>query len=469
MNFPTKLGCFLIIFFSYLTNLTHLRADDQDGKPLCRIEVVDRETGWPISLVELITTHNVQFVTDNAGIVAFDLPELMDQETWFTINGNGYGVPADGFGYRGVRLKPSPGETLRVELDREIIAKRLGRHTGAGLFAESQRFGDHLDWKESRIVGCDSVQNAVHRGKHFWLWGDTSLAWHPLGLFHSTSATTDLKPLSSFEPPLKLKLNYFVDEKEQPRNVAKMPGSGPTWLTGYISLPDTEGTHHLVATYSKINPPLESYEVGLCVWNDETSNFEQHLVVWSKSEDDPEPPPLPKGHPVLWEDESGKEWVLIGDPLPKLRFPATFEAWQDADTWEVLEPQESLEVAGNSETIRPHSGSIAWNEYRKRWVTVFMQFLGEPSAFGELWYAEADEPTGPWGPAVKVLTHENYTFYNPRIHPEFTPEDSPILLFEGTYTALFADRPEKTPRYDYNQIMYRLDLDDPALAPARGE
>ena len=98
-----------------------------------------------------------------------------------------------------------------------------------------------------------------------------------------------------------------------------------------------------------------------------------------------------------------------------------------------------------------------------------MQNGGEPSPFGELWYAEANAPTGPWGTAVKVLSHDNYTFYNPRLHPEFTPDESPMLIFEGTYTATFAKHPPATPRYDYNQMLYRLDLDDPALAPARGE
>ena len=69
---------------------------------------------------------------------------------------------------------------------------------------------------------------------------------------------------------------------------------------------------------------------------------------------------------------------------------------------------------------------------------------------------------------MKILSHENYTFYNPRIHPEFTAADSPALIFEGTFTAEFADKPQVTPRFNYNQILYRLDLDDPALAPARG-
>ena len=43
--------------------------------------------------------------------------------------------------------------------------------------------------------------------------------------------------------------------------------------------------------------------------------------------------------------------------------------------------------------------------------------------------------------------------------------DSPILLFEGTYSQMFAGNPQITPRHDYNQILYRIDLDDPALTP----
>ena len=78
-----------------------------------------------------------------------------------------------------------------------------------------------------------------------------------------------------------------------------------------------------------------------------------------------------------------------------------------------------------------------------------------------------EQPTGPWGKAVKVLSHQNYTFYNPRLHQDFVTPDSAILLFEGTYTSTFADRPNPTPRYDYNQMLYRLDLDDPDLKPAQ--
>src|SRR5436190_4659792 len=109
--------------------------------PLCRIEVVEQGSGWPVPLVELRTTHQARFITDNAGVIAFDLPELMGRETWFDVIGHGYEIPKDGFGYRGVRLTPEPGQTLKIEVTRTIIARRLGRVTGGGIFAESQKFG----------------------------------------------------------------------------------------------------------------------------------------------------------------------------------------------------------------------------------------------------------------------------------------------------------------------------------------
>ena len=438
-----------------------------ESSKLCQILVTEKGSGWPVPLVELRTTNLVRFVTDNAGIIAFDLPELMGQETWFEIHGHGYEVPADFFGNRGVRLVPRAGESLHVEVERKIIAKRLGRLTGTGLFAESQKLGLAVDWRDAKIVGCDSVLNAVHRGKLFWAWGDTTLAKYPLGIFDTTSATTDLQPFKIFEPPLRPSFDYFQDAEGLPRGVAKIPGTGPTWLGGYVSLPDKRGQPKLVATYVKIKPPLEAYESGLCVWNDANSAFEPLRTLWKKSAETPQPPVVPNGHTAFWKDEQGSEFVLFGNPLPRVRCAATFEAWQDPAQWEVLKPQSGLDSVTGGPPVLPQTGSIAWNDYRQRWVTVFMQSHGQPSVFGELWYAEAPSPTGPWGPAIKILSHNNYTFYNPRLHPDFTASGSPVLIFEGTYTQQFADHPQPTPRYDYNQILYRLDLDDPSLAASQ--
>jgi hypothetical protein len=433
----------------------------------CRIEIVEKGTSWPVPLVELRTTHNVRFVSDNAGVIAFDLPELMGQETWFDVIADGYEVPRDAYGYSGVRFVPKSGKKVRVEVQRTIIARRLGRITGGGIFGESEKFGQVRGWSEPGVLGCDTVQTAVHRGKLYWVWGDTTLAKYPLGIFDGTGGMTSTRPLDSFEPPLELKLNYFTDKQGMPRAVAPMPGKGPTWLTGFVSLPDAKGKEHLVASYVKINPPLETYQWGLAIWDDETEKFNPYRIMWTQSETGKRPPFTLYGHATFWTDQNAKRWVFFGEPFPVMRIPATFEAWQNTNTWERIQPQTALLAADTKETVKPHGGSIAWNPWRKRWVTVFMQAEGKPSHLGELWFAEADSPTGPWGPAVKVLSHNNYTFYNPILHPEFTQADSPILIFEGTYTKEFSGNKNPTPRYDYNQILYRLDLDDPRLVPAR--
>lgn len=448
----------LLLLGTCLCWVTALHADEP-----FRIDVRESGSGWPVPLIQFQTTHGVRFVSDNAGVIAFYLPELMGQPTWFSVEGHGYEVPADGFGRRGIRLTPTPGGKQTVTIHRKLPAKRVGRLTGAGLFAEAQRFGLEIDQLESGIVGCDSVQIAEHNGKLYWAWGDTRLARYPLGLFHMTSATTPLSPLKEFKPPLRLSYDYFRDDANRVRNVAEMPGDGPTWLSGYVSLPDASGKHRLVAHYKKINPPLECYETGLCVWDESLERFEQLKMLWKQSSESTTPPLGPDGHPVFWSDDAGAEWLLFGDPFPRLKCPPRFEAWSDPANWQAIEPQETIPTVHQHQQLRPHRGSIAWNAYRNKWVTVFTQRFGKRSELGEIWYAEADRPTGPWRNAVKVVTHNKYTFYNPRLHPELTPSDSPVLLFEGTYTRAFSATKTATSRYDYNQILYRLDLDDPDL------
>lgn len=437
----------------------------QSKPSACRIMIVDAQNGWPVPLVELRTVHQVRFISDNAGVIALDLPELMGVPTWFHVHGHGYEVPADGFGYRGVRVTPQAGKTEVIKVTRKLPGKRLGRLTGAGLFAESQKMGEALDWQEQRILGCDSVQIAFHNQRVHWAWGDTQLAGYPLGRFHMIGATTDPRPLRLFEPPIRLRYQYFVDESGVPRNIGQMPGSGPTWINGFVSLKDQAGKSHLVGTYSKIKPPLTVYEVGLCRWDEMNEQFISHRVLWRQSEQAPNPPLSPQGHPALMTDERGERWLLFGDPFPNFRCRATVEAWGDPDQWESLTPQSAVQSADGKHQIQPHRGSIAWNAFRQRWVAVFTQMKGDTSYLGEIWYAESDSPEGPWQRAVKVVTHDDYTFYNPRMHTELTDSRSPILLFEATYTKEFSGNPIATPRYDYNQILYRIDLDDSSLIP----
>lgn len=428
-----------------------------------RIEVKDRELGWVVPGVELRTTHGLTFVSDNAGVIAIDAPELMNQETWFHVHGHSYVVPKDGFGYQGVRLKPIAGKSTTIQVDRRSIAKRIGRLTGAGLFAESQKLGERLDWIESPIVGCDSVQLVNMGDRYLWNWGDTAIRSYPLGLFDMLGATTKGRPYETLVPPLEPRFEYFLTDEKSLKAMAPIPGSGPTWLTGYANLKDREGEEHIVATYRKIKPKLDVCEVGLCEWNAQKEVFEAVKKIWPMGTGKLDSSKVPNGHFISWCDANGDSWMLFGDPFPTLRIPATYEAWKDIESHaEVLSPPTSLR-GDHDEKVTPHSGSIAMHPDGKRWFAIFMEKHGKPSDFGELWFAESESPLGPWTNCIKILSHNNYTFYNPRIHGEWLADNPGVLMFEGTYTQDFADRPIPTPRFDYNQMLYRIDLDDQHL------
>lgn len=431
-----------------------------------RIEVVEKGTEWPVPLVEFRTTNQVSFVTDNAGLIAFDMPEMMEKEIWFDVSGHGYGVEKDGFGYQGVRLKPCRGGKARVEVQRRILARRIGRMTGGGLFAESQKLGEELDWKESGIVGSDSVQCVPYHGRWLWLWGDSNVPRYPLGIFSSAGAHSEGFARNALVPPFRPTWDYVRDEEGRPRGIAPIPGDGPTWVFGMVAMKDREGRDQVGGYYYKIKGMLDAYETGLAVWKEEKQVFERVSVVWRKESGQAQPKSVPSGQAASWSDPNGIEWLIFGNPFPYMRCPATFEAWSDRSKWEELSPQEQV-LSSEGRKVTPHSGAIGYHPWRKRWVAVFVEKNGAPSKLGEVWYAEADLPTGPWGTAVKVLSHDHYTFYNPRLHLEFTPAGEPWLYFEGTYTALFEPKARTTPRYDYNQILYRLDLDDPRLKPAQ--
>ena len=132
-----------------------------------------------------------------------------------------------------------------------------------------------------------------------------------------------------------------------------------------------------------------------------------------------------------------------------------------------IKPDEALlnlRDIDSGKVVVAHGGSVYWNAYRRRWVMICVESYGSTSLLGEVWYADADTPLGPWVYARKIVTHDKYSFYNPKQHPMFDKDGGRIIFFEGTYTTTFSGNPDPTPRYDYNQVMYQLDLSDPRLA-----
>lgn len=469
------------------------------------IQVVDEATGRGVPLVELKTVNDIRYYTDSAGIVAFYEPGLMDQEVFFHVWSHGYEFPKDGFGNSGTRLKIEPGGEATLKIKRVNIAERLYRVTGAGIYRDSILVGKPVPTDHpvlnGLVLGSDSVVNSVYHNKIYWFWGDTNRPSYPLGNFHVPGAVSALPGNGGLDPEVGVNLGYFVDKNGFARPTAQMPGKGPTWINGLIVL-DDGGRERMFAMYVKIEPPLKVYQRGLAEFHDETKRFEKVM------EFDLEAPLYPYGHPFL-HTENGVEYIYFGDPFPLVRVRATPAALRDLSQYEtysclmegsredklqvqrsgqpayewkrntipftpqlqarlikrgLLKPEEGLFqlTDDDGKPILIHRGSICWNDYRDRWIMIGVQTHGS-SMLGEVWYAETDLLVGPWMNARKIVTHDQYSFYNPKQHSMFDEDGGRVIFFEGTYTNTFSGNDDRTPRYNYNQIMYKLDLWDPRL------
>ena len=475
------------------------------------IKVVDEQTGRGVPLVELKTTHGVRYYTDSAGLVAFYEPGLMGQEVFFHVKSHGYEYPKDGFGYAGVRLQVIEGGHAEIKIKRLNIAERLYRVTGGGIYRDSVLLGQPVPIEQpvlnGLVFGSDSVLNAVYQGKLFWIWGDTNWPRYPLGNFNATGATSRLPGDGGLDPPVGVNLTYLVGENGFAKGMAPVPGEGPTWLDALVTLPDASGRERLLAAYAKIRPgtSMECYERGFVEYNDEKQLFERI------GQFDVNAPVFPAGHPLrvkvgeqayfyfaralplvrvqakrasylditqcesytcLKEGTRAEEPQIDRDEQGKVRYawrrdtpPLGCKEQNDVIKAGHLKPDEALVQAQDVDTgkaIVVHGGSVYWNEYRGRWIMIALEAWGA-SMLGEVWYFEADTPVGPWVYGRKIVTHDTYSFYNPKQHPEFDQDGGRVIFFEGTYAETFSGNPTPTPRYDYNQIMYRLDLADARL------
>ncbi len=481
------------------------------------IRVVDAATGRGIPLVELETTNSQIFVTDNAGRVAFHEPGLLGRQVFFYVKSHGYEVAKDGFGFRGVRVTPQIGKPVEIKMTRRNVADRLCRLTGEGLYRDSVLLGymtplpDPLD--PGKVAGQDSVQTAIYHGRIYWLWGDTLRMEYPLGLFRMAGATTPIFDPndSKTDPAGGIAFNYFVGKDGFARAMMPLPErpEGVVWIGALCVVPDADGKEKLVAHYSRRKGLGEEYEQGIAIFDNDKEIFKplKQLPLnetWRH----------PSGHPIVL-DEDGTKWLLFGSPTPNVRVKATLQSLLDPSKYEAFtcvngDDGPKINANGkpgwrwqkklpptNSKTesawvkaakIKPenarfcpadanhpskrivlHSGTVRWNKYRRRWVMLAGEIGGNSSLLGEVWYAEADHPTGPFTKAVKVVTHDRQTFYNVCHHAFLDRDGGRTIHFEGTYTNDFSGNPHRTPRYNYNQMLYRLDLDAPALKPARGK
>ncbi len=399
----------------------------------------------------------------------------MDREVFFTIRSHGYEFPKDGFGMVGTRLKTTPGGSATVKVKRLNVAERLYRETGAGIYRDSVLLGKKVPIAEpvlnAEVLGQDSVQRAIYRGKIYWFWGDTNRANYPLGHFGTAGATSEIPGL---DPAVGIDFRYFTgrDGFSRPMFAPDPAKPDPVWIDGLCTVPDEAGRVRLVTHYSRMKSLDEVVEHGLAIFNDEKEQFEFVKVL-----DLQDRFRCPTSHSLrhgdhLYFGEPGP-WIRVKADLASLCEPSSYEVWDGSRAaWERAEhpvpPKIEPRDVDGGKPVRLQSGTVEWNEFRQRWIMLAVQ-RGGTSMLGEMWYAEARELTGPWLRAKKIVTHERYSFYNPCHHPFFDQEGGRLVYFEGTYSETFAGNPHPTPRYDYNQIMYRIDLADPRLVPAHVE
>jgi hypothetical protein len=478
-------------------------------------KIIDIDTGRGIPMVNITTVDQIPHYSDSNGVVAYYEPDMMLNstiDTYFYPIADGYTYPhKDWLGLSGLAVHVTCGGRTVIGMKRTNIAQRLYRVTGRGIYRDSfmtdepvpgmsKEFVKKNMLLKQQVLGQDSVMTVNYKNKKYWFYGDTNRLSYPLGNFFVTGATTDI---TGWDIEIGIDLKYITNG-ENDTFVKPLapdvppPNGGPTWIHAPFS---RDGTKDLYATYMRPIPDTR----GFLKWNDDTGVFDfirqlNDTNVW----------PTDGGHALLTDD-----YLMFGNPYPYVRtLPDSYIIPQHYQTYTCLKegtgiPKDLSKVQldrafsgklvygwkqntspltpfqmgelvskklitqeesmwlqlrsadETSELVMLNAGTVAFNQYRNRWIMIGEQVWGKQSFIGEIWYAEAVSPIGPWCFAVKVVSHNSRDFYNPAHHSSF--DNGPNIYFEGTYVNTFDKAAPPTPYYDYNQQLYKLELNDTRL------
>ena len=131
-------------------------------------------------------------------------------------------------------------------------------------------------------------------------------------------------------------------------------------------------------------------------------------------------------------------------------------------------------------------GSVNWNAFRGVYVLIADRTddteTDRTSRFGEIFYCEAAAITGPWRDCHKVVTHEatGTSCYNPLQLPWLDEGGGRTVYLACTFTSMSSSKSGKqdractfdgyggvdcaiaVPRYEYNNLVFRLDVESVA-------
>ncbi|KAI3400622.1 hypothetical protein diail_2334 [Diaporthe ilicicola] len=485
------------------------------------IRILDAVTNRGVPLVYLRTTYKTVYMTDSAGYVAFHEPGLMTGDPiWVTVSSYGYDSPTGFLGVPGTQIQPKHGGSIEIKLTRNQVAERLYRLTGYGIYRDSVLLGKPVPLEQpvvnAKVAGSDTIQCVKFQGKLLWMWQDTDQLAFQLGNFAMTGAWTELP--HKLDADKGINFDYFTKDNkanEFARGMADIPlqttGVFPLWIDGLTAVSDETGVERLIGTYFASGAGMSCVERGLALWNDKRQMLEK--MVKFEGVNNGTDVLAPAGH-TIYVNDNGTRYAFYGK---NIRVKADFSSASQQSQYEAFtcltadgqranrgpngaliwswvqggkpvnfENADALVQSGvisqdespyrlvdqdTGQAISAHSAGIAWNPYLRLWTNVFQQRGGDTIA-GEIWFSTAQAPEGPWTACRKVATHQmsrdgldnnNNDFYNPVQHNELMREGGRFIYFSGTLTNTFSGNPFATPYYNYNNIMYRLDLDDPRL------
>lgn len=480
-----------------------------------KIQVVDSETGRGVPMIQLETTNGARYYTDSNGFVSFYDPGVMDQDVFFLISGHGYVFPKSSMGSVGERVTVRSGETKVFEVDRVNIAERLYRITGQGIYRHSLALGETSPIDKpilnAKVAKQDSAQVIQYNDELYWFWGDTLVTNDTDEKVRVTGAISKLPGKGGLEPDKGVNLEYFTDNGVVKELVPNLPDGAPKVSISSLLTTKKDGKEVLLAGFVSYSSDDKIVSRGLLQFNDSKKEFELVKVF-----DEDEKVRYPEGKAFLFTD-NGKEYWVFCNPYPVMRVENNYNSIINQSQYEAFSPLEKGEAVNtgdfrknkierdskdnivwgwkkdtapiaqdqesrlirlklitesdktyyqfkNVETdvaVTLKSASVHWNEYKNCWVMIAQSKQGN-KLLGDIYYSEADTPMGPWEKGKVIVSHNDYGFNDPIVHPYFSEDNGRIIYFEGNYSNE-SHSTKPTAYYDNNQIMYRLNLEDSRL------
>lgn len=508
---------------------------EERKKIFTKIKVVDEETGRGIPAVGLFAKFK-RFYTDSNGIIAFWEPGIEERVSEVRTDDHTFRFYLDVTGYEfnqpfgfGVDLKG--GNTQIVTIPRTMIAERLYRVTGQGIYEDSYLVGADIPIDEPLLngkkMGGGVTSTAVFNDKVHWFIAGGGSPDKTL-LFNTFGATSILPENGGLSPLKGVNLQYFENADGSAKPILNVPDGGGGQLAIFrVMVVEDDGQQKMFAYYVRQRPQSQKFKNeldlsvlreqshGIAKWDSSENRFVHQATFDSKKPYDIAQVLAPY-HNTFKVKENGKSWFYFTNPYPTLRVPANesdltdpgsyrvFTPLQAGSSWDPQSPSfkrdENNEVEWGWETLTPPvtdlreatlvengslaksrgihhlrdkqtgdsvdtlGGSVYWNPHRQKWVMMGTELRGSTSNLGEVWYAEADSPLGPWVYAQKIITHDKHTFSTPTQHPFFDQSNGQVVYLQGTFSEDFQDkRIFRVSKYDDNQMMYRVDLSDTRL------